>query len=159
MLTISNPKTFKWSEMSLSDCCEGNAMDTYFTLKLFNLIEDKIKDLGMDKITSKLIMPALTPFSEMEFRGMRVSEDKLGSVARQLSSSNIEEEDNLYTFDQVSTSDNISSNKDLIDILYTREGSFEVYPPDRTPKGNPSVSAPTLKLLLSQVEEELERRG
>jgi len=159
MLTISNPKTFKWSEMSLSDCCEGNAMDTYFTLKLFNLIEDKIKDLGMGKITSELIMPALTPFSEMEFNGMHVSEGRLGSVARQLSSSNIEEEDNLYTFDQVSTSDNMASNKDLIDILYTREGSFEVYPPDRTPKGKPSVSAPTLKLLLSQVEEELESRG
>ena len=44
-------------------------------------------------------------------------------------------------------------------ILYTREGGMELYPPDRTPKGAPSVSAPTLKLLLEHIDEELERRG
>jgi hypothetical protein len=27
--------------MPLSDCCEGNAKDTYFTLKLFDLIMEK----------------------------------------------------------------------------------------------------------------------
>jgi len=36
---------------------------------------------------------------------------------------------------------------------------MELYPPDRTPKGAPSVSAPTLKLLLEHIDEELERRG
>jgi len=145
--------------MSLVDCCEGNAADSYFTLKLFNLIEEKIKELGMGKIISKLIMPSLSMFSEMEYEGMRVSETKLKEVARQLSVSNIEEEDGLYGFPQVNPDDNLSSNKDLIDILYTREGGFEFYPPDRTATGSPSVSAPTLKILLSQIDLELERRG
>jgi DNA polymerase-1 len=159
MLTIKNPKTFDWANMDLSDCCEGNAADSYFTLKLFNLIEEKIKELGMEKIISKLIMPSLSTFSEMEYEGMQVSEDKLGEVGRQLRVSNIEEEDNLYSFDKVETSDNLSSNNDLIELLYTREGAFEMYPPDRTAKGTPSVSAPTLKLLLEHIEEELNRRG
>ena len=159
MLTISNPKTFDWANMSLSDCVEGNAADTYFTLKLFNLIEEKIRDLGMEKLLSTLIMPSLSTFSEMEYEGMLVSEDKLQEVARQLYATNIEEEDSLYGFDQVLTSDNFSSNNDLIEILYTREGSFEMYPPDRTGQGSPSVSAPTLKLLLDQIEEELKKRG
>ena len=159
MLTIKNPKTFDWANMDLSDCCEGNAADSYFTLKLFNLIEEKIKDLGMENIISKLIMPSLSTFSEMEYEGMQVSESKLDEVGRHLRVSNIEEEDNLYTFKQVTTSDNLSSNNDLIEILYTREGAFEMYPPDRTAKGAPSVSAPTLKLLLEHIEEELKRRG
>jgi DNA polymerase I-like protein with 3'-5' exonuclease and polymerase domains len=159
MLTVNNPKTFDWAGMSLSDCCEGNAADSYFTLKLFNLIEGKLEELGMGKIISKLIMPSLSTFSEMEYEGMHVSEDKLKEVARQLTSANIEEEDALYGFDEVKTSDNLSSNNDLIDILYTREEGFGLYPPDRTAKGNPSVSAPTLKLLLGQIEEELEKRG
>ena len=159
MLTIKNPKTFDWANMDLSDCCEGNAADSYFTLKLFNLIEEKIKDLGMENIISKLIMPSLSTFSEMEYEGMQVSESKLDEVGRQLRVSNIEEEDNLYTFKQITTSDNLSSNNDLIEILYTREGAFEMYPPDRTAKGTPSVSAPTLKLLLEHIEEELKRRG
>jgi DNA polymerase I-like protein with 3'-5' exonuclease and polymerase domains len=159
MLTIKNPKTFDWANMALSDCCEGNAADSYFTLKLFNLIEDRIKELGMGNILSSLIMPSLSMFSEMEFAGMQVSEEKLGEVGRQLNVANIEEEDALYGFPQVSTSDNLSSNNDLIEILYTREGAFEMYPPDRTGKGSPSVSAPTLKLLLEQIEQELNKRG
>jgi|TARA_R100001530_G_scaffold86019_1_gene59901 DNA polymerase-1 len=159
MLTIKNPKTFDWANMALSDCCEGNAADSYFTLKLFNLIEEKIKELGMEKIISKLIMPSLSTFSEMEYEGMQVSEKKLKVVARQLTQANIEEEDKLYEFDQVQTTDNLSSNNNLIEILYTREGAFELYPPDRTNKGSPSVSAPTLKLLLDHIETELTKRG
>ena len=159
MLTVNNPKTFDWANMSLSDCCEGNAADSYFTLKLFNLIEGKITELGMDKIISKLIMPSLSTFSQMEYEGMMVSEDKLKVVGHQLYVHNIEEEDDLYEFDQVKTSDNLSSNNDLIEILYTREEGFELYPPDRTGKGSPSVAAPTLKLLLEQIEEELKKRG
>jgi DNA polymerase I-like protein with 3'-5' exonuclease and polymerase domains len=159
MLTIKNPKTFDWANMDLSDCCEGNAADTYFTLKLYNLIQEKLEDLGMSKIINTLIMPSLETFSNMEYEGMQVCEEKLDSVGRHLRVANIEEEDNLYSFKQVQTSDNISSNNDLIEILYTREGAFEMYPPDRTAKGTPSVSAPTLKLLLEHIEEELNKRG
>ena len=159
MLTISNPRTFDWANMPLSDCCEGNAADSYFTLKLFNLIEEKINELGMEKIVSELIMPSLSTFSEMEYEGMLVDETKLKEVGRQLSVANVEEEDLLYTFKEVETSDNLSSNNDLIELLYTREGAFGMYPPDRTGKGSPSVSAPTLKLLLHQIEEELTKRG
>jgi hypothetical protein len=72
---------------------------------------------------------------------------------------NIQQEDTLYEFDEIQTEDNLSSNNDLIEVLYTRDGGFGMYPPDRTMKGSPSVSAPTLKLLLSQIEEELEKRG
>jgi len=159
MLTIHNPRTFDWANMSLSDCCEGNAADAYFTLKLFNLIEEKIRELGMEGLITKLIMPSLSTFSEMEYEGMLVSEDKLEEVGRHLRVSNIDEEDALYGFEEVKTSDNMASNNDLIEILYTREDAFEMYPPDRTAKGTASVSAPTLKLLLEHIEEELKRRG
>ena len=159
MLTIKNPKTFDWANMDLSDCCEGNAADSYFTLKLYHLIQERLEDLRMNNIINSLIMPSLETFSEMEYVGMQVSEEKLESVGRQLRSSNIDEEDWLYEHEEVQMSDNLSSNNDLIEILYTREGGFELYPPDRTPKGTPSVSAPTLKLLLEQIEEELTKRG
>ena len=159
MLTVKNPRTFDWANMNLSDCCEGNAADTYFTLKLFGVIEEKIKELGMEKIISQLIMPSLTTFTEMEYRGLDVSEEQLDVVGRQLRIANIDTEDSLYCFKEVKNSDNLSSNNDLIEVLYTREGAFELYPPDRTGKGSPSVSAPTLKLLLSQIEEELKKRG
>ena len=158
MLTIKNPKTFDWANMALSDCCEGNAADSYFTLKIFNLISEMLSEMRMDNILEKLIMPSLPMFVEMEHRGMDVSMKQLGIVGKHLRSSNINEEDTLYSYKEVKKSDNLSSNNDLIEILYTREDAFEMYPPDRTGKGSPSVSAPTLKLLLAQIEEELKKR-
>ena len=71
----------------------------------------------------------------------------------------MEEEDFLYSCKGVTKTDNLSSNNDLIDILYTREEGMGLYPPDKTAKGKPSVSAPTLKLLLDHIEEELKTRG
>ena len=44
MLTIDNPSKFDWANMDLGECMEGNAMDTYFTLKLFDLIVDRLED-------------------------------------------------------------------------------------------------------------------
>jgi len=158
MLTIQNPKKFDWKNMPLSDCCEGNAMDSYFTLKLFNLICEKMEGGSMFKLIKEIMMPSLEIFSEMEYNGMDIDTDVLDSVGKQLRSKNMDEEDDLYTCKGVVKTDNLSSNNDLIEILYTREEGMGLYPPDKTEKGSPSVSAPTLKLLLEHIEEELQAR-
>ena len=158
MLTIQNPKTFDWSSMSLSDCCEGNAMDSYFTLNLFDLVEEKLSDLGILPFVEKVLPDALESFSEMEWEGLDVSVDKLAVLGRELRELTVQQEDDLYGFSQIQKTDNLSSNNDLIDIFYLREGGFEFYPPDKTAKGSPSVSAPTLKILLEQINEELSKR-
>ena len=144
--------------MPLSDCCEGNAMDSYFTLKLFNLICEKMEGEPMFKLIEEIMMPSLEIFSEIEYNGMDVDPSVLGDVGKNLRSKNMNEEDFLYTCKGINKTDNLSSNGDLIEILYTREGSMEMYPPDKTAKGKPSLSAPTLKLLLEHVEEELSNR-
>ena len=159
MLTIENPKNFDWSSMSLSDCCEGNAMDSYFTLKLFDLVSEKLDDLGLLPFVEKVLPSALETFSEMEHEGLVVSTDKLSVLQKELKELVLDQEDSLYVFSQVQKTDNLSSNNDLIDIFYLREGGFEFYPPDKTAKGAPSVSAPTLKILLEQINEELEKRS
>tara|TARA_A100001515_G_scaffold134763_2_gene125151 strand:- start:1384 stop:1860 length:477 start_codon:yes stop_codon:yes gene_type:complete len=158
MLTIDNPKNFDWSSMSLSDCCEGNAMDAYFTLKLFDLVEEKLDALGTLPFVEKVLPDALECFSDMEWQGLDVSTDKLSVLARELKEITMQQEDDLYEFPQIQKTDNLSSNNDLIDIFYLREGAFEFYPPDKTAKGSPSVSAPTLKILLEQINEELSKR-
>jgi|TARA_A100000172_G_C2945957_1_gene77344 DNA polymerase I-like protein with 3'-5' exonuclease and polymerase domains len=159
MLTIDNPKNFDWANMSLSDCCEGNAMDSYFTLKLFDLVEEKLGELDVLPFVTKVLPDALGAFAEMEHEGLHVSEDRLSTLAKELKELTLNREDSLYHFDQINKTDNLSSNNDLIDIFYLREGSFEFYPPDKTAKGSPSVSAPTLKVLLEQINEELTKRS
>ena len=133
-------------------------MDSYFTLKLFNLICEKMEKEPMFKLIEEIMMPSLEIFSEVEYNGMDVDPSVLGDVGKNLRSKNMNEEDFLYTCNGVAKTDNLASNADLIEILYTREGSMEMYPPDKTAKGKPSVSAPTLKLLLEHVEEELSNR-
>ena len=155
MLTVDNPKRLDWASISLSDCWEGNAADSYFTLKLYNLLESKLEELKLSEFFEEVITPATTVFSVMEHDGLTVSTNKLGLVGKALSDYNIEMEDSLYAFSQVDSKDNLSSTNNLCEILYTREGGFGLYPPDKTTKGSPSVSAPTLKLLLEQIEEEL----
>lgn len=159
MLTIANPKKFDWSQMTLEDCCEGNAMDSYFTLKLFDVCEEKLGDRGMLPLFEKLLSPALSVFTDIERGGLNVSREKMKVLAKQLKHFNIDKEDGLYDCRGVSKTDNFSSNLDLIDVLYTREGGLCLYPPDKTAKGSPSVSAPTLKILLEQIEEELSNRN
>jgi len=159
MLTIDNPSKFDWANMDLSDCCEGNAMDTYFTLKLFDLIMKRLEGQPVMKLIENVVMPSLETFAEMEYNGLDVDLSTLDSVGKQLRSTNMDEEDFLYTCKSVTKTDNLSSNNDLIEILYTREEGMELYPPDKTAKGKPSVSAPTLKLLLEHIDAELESRG
>ena len=158
MLSIDNPKTFDWANMDLSDCCEGNAMDTYFTFKLYDLIMEKFEGDPVMTLIENVVMPSLETFAEMEYNGLIVDTEKLDSVDRQLRAKNMDEEDSLYSCEGVKKTDNLSSNNDLIEILYLREGSMGLYPPNRTGKGKPSVAAPTLKLLLEHIEEELQTR-
>lgn len=134
-------------------------MDSYFTLKLFYLVEEKLEALGVLSFVEKVLPPALETFADMEYDGLLVSESKLAALGRNLNELTLNQEDSLYLFDPVLKTDNLSSNNDLIDILYLREGGFEFYPPDKTAKGSPSVSAPTLKILLEQINKELSKRS
>jgi len=158
MLTVDNPKTFDWAGISLVDCAEGNAADAYFTLKLFSIFEEKLEELGLVDLYESLISPITEVFAEMEYAGLPVSREKLKEVGRELMLKNVEAEDSLYTSSRMESTDNISSNNDLIEILYTRESGFCLYPPDKTAKSNPSVSAPTLKILLEHIDAELVSR-
>jgi len=159
MLTIRNPKTHDWAGMALSDVVHGNALDTYFTLKLFDLICEKMEGQPVMKLVEEVIMPSLETFATMEYNGLEVDTTALKSVGKELNHSNMEEEDFLYTCKGILKTDNLASTKDLVEILYTREEGMGLYPPDRTGKGTPSTAAPTIKLLLEYIDAELEKRG
>ena len=158
MLTIENPRTFDWAGISLADCCEGNAFDVHFTLKLFNMLEEKLEELGMRDMFEKVISKSLPIFAQIEYDGLDVDTNVLSVLGDQLRLKNIDQEDALYSCPGVLSTDNMSSNHHLIEILYTRDGALELYPPDKTTKGSPSVSAPTLKLLLEHINKELSTR-
>lgn len=159
MLTISNPKKFDWANINLLDCLEGNALDSYFTYKLYKVLLQSLDEQNINILLEKLISPLLSIFAEMELEGLDISENNLEILGKELKSLNITLEDDLYECKQVVNKDNLSSDKHMIEILYTRDSGFALYPPAYTKKKEqPSTSAPTIKLLLSQIDDELKRR-
>jgi DNA polymerase I-like protein with 3'-5' exonuclease and polymerase domains len=158
MLGIQNPNKFDWENISLSACANGNYSDAYYTLQIYHILYEKMKELNMVNLFDNIIGPSIKEFAEIEGAGILVSEQKLSEVGKVLRDANIEAEDFLYSCKGVQKTDNLSSNNNLIEILYTRENALELYPPDKTTKGSPSVSAPTLNLLLEYINQELESR-
>ena len=159
MLTVRNGKKFDWNNIPLPDCLHGNAMDAHYTLKVFNVLKEKLSEIGTVPFYEKILAPANTVFMEPEYEGLRVSQKKLKAVGKSLNNSIIDIHDSLYDYDQISKTENLASTKDLCGIFYTKEGGFEFYPPDRTEKGEASVSKPTLDILLSQIKQEINSRG
>ena len=159
MLTVRNGKKFDWANISLFDCVRGNAMDAHFTLKVFNVLKEKLDEMGVSKFYAKVLAPANTVFVEPEWSGIKVCPDKIKTIGKSLNDAIIDVHDSLYDYSQLSRKENLSSSRDLQGVLYTKEKGFAFYPPDKTEKGAPSVSAPTLDIILSQIKKEIASRG
>lgn len=158
MLTVKDPKKQNWAEMSLADLAEGNAQDAFFTLRIFELLETQIKDLNLHHLYGSLIAPMTPIFAEIEYNGLNVDSQTLDVLNTQLDNKIKDKESEIRALPEVSTEDNLNSTQDLVDILFTREGSFQLYPPVNTAKGKPSVNSECIDILLEQIDEELESR-
>jgi DNA polymerase I-like protein with 3'-5' exonuclease and polymerase domains len=158
MLTVKDPKKQNWAEMSLADLAEGNAQDAFFTLRIFELLETQIKDLNLHHLYGSLIAPMTPIFAEIEYNGLNVDSQTLDVLNMQLDNKIKDKEFEIRALSEVSTEDNLNSTQDLVDILFTREGSFQLYPPVNTAKGKPSVNSECIDILLEQIDEELESR-
>ena len=168
MLTKS--KDTDWANISLVDCVEGNAQDAYFTLKLFYLLEEKLEDRGLTTLLDCVLSPAYEMFADIEFHGMHVDEATLDDLDRKLKISIMEIEDDEYGIKEVSDKCrklkqdkkpgiNLSSNDDLINILFIEEGGFNLYPLKKTAGGKASVDKASLDTLKEIIEEELVKRN
>ena len=159
MLTVRDGNNFDWSNIPLTECLYGNAMDAHYTLKVFNILKQKLEELGIDTFYEKVLAPSNTVFMEPEYDGLLVSKERLKSVGKELNDSIIEVHDSMFSYPQINKEENLASTKDLCGIFYTKEGGFEFYPPDKTDGGDPSVNKATLDILLSQIKTELNSRG
>ena len=158
MLTVRNANNFDWSSLSLEECARGNALDSSYTLRIFNNLKGLLEENGTILVMDKLLSPLFPVFSSIEYSGLDVNLDELGVVGRTLNQLLMDIEDGLYESPKVIKTANLMSNKDLIDILYSDDG-FGFYPPIMTEKGNPSTNKQSLDTLLIQIDTELEKRG
>jgi len=157
MLTVTSKK-FDWENIPLSDCLYGNAMDTFFTLKIFHLLEEKLREQGCWDVMEKLLSPVLPTFGQMEFGGLDVDPSILGQVGKSLERQQMVAEDDLLMHPKVFKGANLQATVDLRKILFLDENGFNLYPPKKTAKGVPSTDKSTLDSLLDFINDELAER-
>jgi DNA polymerase I-like protein with 3'-5' exonuclease and polymerase domains len=161
MLTKRDGSNTDWANMPLDEMAKGNSLDAYYTLNLFFILEQKLKENNLyehyDKLTSKLI----PVFAEIELKGMIVNTNTLGTIAPKMQEKIVKVKEELKQgFSEIRPEDNLASNPTLVEILYTRENGFGLYPPFRSKKtGEPQVNKDAFEVLESLIEEELERRA
>jgi DNA polymerase I-like protein with 3'-5' exonuclease and polymerase domains len=157
MLTVKNPSQVDWANMPLGDLCEGNATDTYFTLKIYDFLLEQMKDTPVMKLVDRVLMRTISRFAEVEYLGLDVDTSKLSMISDSIDDANMGIEDRIYALDAVKPKDGLTGH-DLLEILYTREGALELYPAGHTEKDAPSTAEPILTKMLEQINEELEKR-
>jgi len=156
-----------WKNMPLAQMARGNALDAYFTLKIFRKLEKSIADLKMFNLYDRLMVPAVGLFKDMELDGLLISEETVDELATQLREDIHEKEDKLYSFKQVNKIYELTSTDDLIKVLFSCDkkgnivdGGFGLYPPISSEKtGAASTSAEALDILLEQLQDEIDKRG
>ena len=158
MITLRNANQFDWSSLGLEECARGNALDASFTLRIYEVLLEKLEENGTYNTFDKLLSPLFPVFAEIEYAGLDVNPNELGNVGRTLMNLLVDIEDSLYMTDKVAKTANLTSTADLIQVLYGEDG-FGFYPPKITEKGKPSTDKQTLDTLLGQIDTELEKRG
>lgn len=175
MLTVKNKKGFDWVNIPLGDCLRGNALDTHYTAKVFTRLYQELENSGLVNLYQNLISPLQKIFTEIEFEGLLISEEKLAELKAQLESAIKKAElEMLKDF----PGSNLGSARDLIKILFSMElkevknengvekvwsimpdFGFGLYPAFMTEKDQPKTDEDSLKALRTMLEEESVKRG
>ena len=159
MLTRKDGKNTDWANLSLFDLAEGNATDTFFTFKIYELLDEQVAKIGLTKLYETLISPLTTEFAEIEREGLAIDTELLPIIGKQLEELIGRKNLELRAIPEVKDY-NLGSPAQKAAILFTDEAGFALYPPMRSKKTDaPSTNAACLDELILQIEEELESRG
>jgi DNA polymerase I-like protein with 3'-5' exonuclease and polymerase domains len=172
MLTVESSTKFDWKNIGLVECMRGNAMDTYFTAKIYEMILEKIKEKGLEKLYEKLIAEALPIFARMELDGFLIDTAKLADLKERISRKIKTLDSAMMESPRIPMDANLNSSRDLISILYslkknseTKEWDvcedigFGLYPIEFTDAGQPKTDEEVLIKIKEVVDAEVTRRG
>jgi len=124
MITIADGKNNDWAGMSLEDLAYGNSMDADFTLRLFKVMKPEADATGVYLVYEKVLQDALSILSEVEFFGIKIDDQVVADLDVKLQSELKDLEVLIQEASPVKPI-NISSNADLIRVLFTSEGFSE----------------------------------
>lgn len=174
MLKVDGAKK-DWKNISLKECLDGNALDTYFTSKVYCKLLRDVQEKDLEHLYEKLIAPLTTVFRDIEMEGILIDQDRLSQLEVELEGKVDEVQAELLSYPQIKEGINLGSTNDLCRILFslekkkTEDGEYDfflledegfgLFPVNYTKKGSPSTNEESITLLHSMVEKEWVERG
>lgn len=162
---------FDWKNIPLGACLEGNALDAYYTAKIYGRLLEEVRAQKLEKLYEKLISPLSSIFAEMEYNGMLIDENELDKLGKELEELINYQKELLLKSDRIPEGMNLSGH-DLLKILFSlekdNEGKWEqitpnigfgLYPLERTKTGQPATSEEVMDKISDMVTEEFIKRG
>ncbi len=145
-------------DLNPSDIYEYAAEDADVTLKLRNVLLDKLKEADVEDLFYNIEMPLMPVLAEMEMNGVRIDTDSLKETSKVLTNRMIEIEKRIYEL--AGEEFNIASPKQVGDILFSKMKITDK--PKKTKTGQYVTSEEVLQSLKSKSEivvDILEHRG
>jgi hypothetical protein len=171
MLTVPNGKKFDWVNIPLDECLRGNAIDSYYTARIYGKLIQEIRAKGLEKLYEKIIAPVSTIFRDMEYEGILIDENQLKILKDQITSKLNDITNRMLSVEGVPEGSALTGNN-LITILYSlkkdkekkqwvidESSGFQLYPFAMTDKGQPQTDEEALVKLKEMVDREFLRRG
>jgi DNA polymerase I-like protein with 3'-5' exonuclease and polymerase domains len=161
MLTVKDGKKQDWDGMSLHEIAEGNAMDVFFTLRIFDLLTERLaENPSLEKAYTLMMSPLAAEFAEIEARGFVVDTEVLEGLDEEVSANVKELHDAVLALPRVPGNMNLNSNPQLVELLYTGDDGYQLFPPYTSKKTkNPSCDKNSMEFLIEAIEAELGRRS
>tara|TARA_R110000782_G_scaffold184388_2_gene274709 strand:+ start:79026 stop:79559 length:534 start_codon:yes stop_codon:yes gene_type:complete len=171
MLTVENNTKFDWANIEMMPCLRGNAMDTYYTVKVYAKLIEEIQEKSLENLYLNLISPLSVVFRDIEFEGMLIDTDKLVEIKAELEEKIREVKVFLMDSPRIPKDANLASNQQLCQILFSLvknnekdwevndEFGFGLYPFAYTSKGQPATNDESLMKMKELVDKEYVKRG
>lgn len=170
MLSVKDKKNFDYRNINLVDCLEGNALDTYFTLKIFKILEQKLDDRSLLPFYEYLISPLTGLLAEIEAYGLLISEPELDKLDIDILTKLDSILSEIHELDEIREEDNLASTINLMRILFSLKKNekkeycivegvgFGMYPPHQTEGGDPATHKEALGTLRDNLNTEIHKR-
>ncbi len=119
-VTGSGKKQIGFDEVDISAATRYSGEDADIALRLKQLLEPKLRELGMEKLFREIEMPLMQVLAEMERAGVKVDASLLGSMSKRLEQDLLQITERIYTL--AGTKFNINSPKQIGEVLFDKLG-------------------------------------
>lgn len=135
-------------DLTPQEVYEYAAEDADVTLRLKNILEPKLKEVGAEKLFYEIEMPLVEVLADMEMAGVNIDTESLKETSTELTQRMIEIEQEIY--EMAGERFNISSPKQVGDILFEKMKIIEK--PKKTKTGQYVTSEDVLQTLKTKHE-------